>query len=101
MARKSLLNRNERRKALIGKYRERRAELKKVLSDPSAGSAEKAAALMALEKLPRDSSPIRVRNRCALTGRSRGTFRKFGLGRNVLREIAMNGEIPGVTKSSW
>jgi len=86
---------------MIAKYGERRKELKKVLSDPSAGSGMKAGALMALEKLPRDSSPIRVRNRCALTGRPRGTFRKFGLGRNILREIAMNGEIPGVTKSSW
>ena len=101
MARKSLINRNDRRARLVAAYRERRTALKKVLSDPAASAADKADALMRLEKMPRDSSPVRYRNRCALTGRSRGTFRKFGLGRNILREIAMNGEIPGVTKSSW
>ena len=90
-----------RREKLIAKYRGRRQELKKILGDPAAAPAQKAEALMRLEKLPRDSSPVRYRNRCSLTGRPRGTFRKFGLGRNILRQIAMNGEIPGVTKSSW
>ncbi len=101
MARKSLINRNAKRLHLIEKYSARRAELKKVLMDPSASMDAKAAALRAFAKMPRDSAKVRYRNRCALTGRSRGTFRKFGLGRNILREIAMNGEIPGVTKSSW
>lgn len=101
MARKSILNRNDNRLRLIEKHRERRKELKRVLSDRGATLDEKADALRGLERLPRDSSPVRFRRRCALTGRSRGTFRKFGLGRNILRKIAMSGEIPGVTKSSW
>lgn len=101
MAKKSLINRNNNRLRLIEKHRARRGELKAVLSSRTATSAEKAEALRGLERLPRDSSPVRYRNRCGITGRPRGTFRKFGLGRNVLRKFAMSGEIPGVTKSSW
>ena len=101
MARKAVLNRNARRIRLVAKYRVRRAQLRAVLKSAQATSGEKEAALRALQKLPRDSCAARVRSRCAITGRGRGVFRRFGLCRNMVRELSMSGKIPGVTKSSW
>ncbi len=101
MAKTSLINRNDKRRKAVKKHAGKRAELLAIANNPKAAQEERYEARLKLQKLPRDSSPVRVRNRCALTGRSRGTFRKFGLGRNKLREIAMRGEIPGVIKASW
>lgn len=101
MAKKSMIVRDEKRAALAGKYAAKRAELKRIIIDPEVGFEEKQAAIFALARLPRDSSPSRVRNRCRQTGRPRGYYRKFGLGRNKLREAAMNGDIPGLRKASW
>ena len=101
MAKTALINRNEKRRKEVKKYAAKRAELNAIANDPKAAQEERYDARLKLQKLPRDSSPVRVRNRCALTGRPRGTFRKFGMARNKLREIAMRGEIPGVTKASW
>ncbi|MBI1396629.1 MAG: 30S ribosomal protein S14 [Betaproteobacteria bacterium] len=101
MAKISLINREEKRRALVKKYAGKRAELMAVIQDASASDEDKAAARDKLQALPRNASPVRLRNRCALTGRPRGFFRKFGLGRNKVREIAMRGEIPGLTKASW
>ncbi len=101
MAKLSLINRDQKRRATVQKYAARRAELFAVLRDVRATDEAKATAREKLQQLPRDASPVRLRNRCALTGRPRGTFRKFGLARNKLREIAMRGEIPGVIKASW
>ena len=101
MAKKSTMARENRRRQLVDKHAPRRAELTKTISAPHTGSEEQWAAMMALQKLPRDSSPSRRRNRCVLTGRGRGCFRKFGLCRNKLREVIMRGEAPGVVKSSW
>ena len=101
MAKLSLINREQKRRATVKKYATKRAELLAVLSDIRASDEARNEAREKLQKLPRDASPVRLRNRCALTGRPRGTFRKFGLARNKLREIAMRGEIPGVIKASW
>ncbi|WP_116048154.1 30S ribosomal protein S14 [Amycolatopsis palatopharyngis] len=101
MAKKSKIAKNEQRKVVVARYAQRRAELKRVISAPSASAAEKSAAVSALQAMPRDSSPTRVRNRDAADGRPRGYFRQFGLSRVRLREMAHNGELPGVTKSSW
>jgi small subunit ribosomal protein S14 len=101
MAKTSLVNRNEKRRKQVKKYAAKRAELMAIANNPKVGQEERYEARLKLQKLPRDSSPVRVRNRCALTGRPRGTFRKFGMARNKLREIAMRGEIPGVIKASW
>ncbi|MDR1255911.1 MAG: 30S ribosomal protein S14 [Puniceicoccales bacterium] len=101
MAKKSSIARNERRKALVKKYVTRRMEIKKKLLDPTLSEVEYWAERRNMAKLPKDSSPIRVRNRCAVTGRSRGYHRWFGLSRIQLREMISFGEIPGVTKSSW
>ena len=101
MAKLSLINRNEKRRDTVKRLAGKRAELLAVANDPKVAQEERYEARLKLQKLPRDSSPVRVRNRCAMTGRPRGTFRKFGLGRNKLREIAMRGEIPGVIKASW
>ncbi|HTP46759.1 MAG TPA: 30S ribosomal protein S14 [Casimicrobiaceae bacterium] len=101
MAKTAVINRDEKRRLLVKKYAKKRAELLAILQDAKASDEVRAAARRKLEQLPRDSSPTRLRNRCALTGRPRGVFRKFGLGRNKLREIAMRGEIPGVVKASW
>ena len=101
MARKAVLNRNARRIKLVEKHRSRRSELRTVLKSIRATAEEKEAALRALQKLPRDSCAARVRSRCAITGRGRGVFRRFGLCRNMVRELSMGGRIPGVTKSSW
>ena len=101
MAKTALINRNDKRRKTVKKHAARRAELTAIATNPKVSQEERYEARLKLQKLPRDSSPVRVRNRCALTGRSRGTFRKFGLGRNKLREIAMRGEIPGIIKASW
>lgn len=101
MARKCKIEKNEQRKKLVAKYAAKRAELKAIISNPSSTWEEREAAQSKLQKLPRDASPIRVRNRCNLTGRSRAYYRKFGLSRIALRELAHSGELPGVTKSSW
>jgi small subunit ribosomal protein S14 len=101
MAKVALINRNEKRRDTVKRLAAKRAELLATANNPKLASEERYEARLKLQKLPRNASPVRVRNRCALTGRPRGTFRKFGLARNKLREIAMRGEIPGVTKASW
>ena len=101
MAKKSTVARETRRKHLVQKHAARRAELTKLISSPKTDSATQWEAMLALQKLPRDSSRSRRRNRCVLTGRAHGYFRKFGLCRNKLREVIMRGEAPGVVKSSW
>ena len=101
MAKKSMLAREVRRQKLSDKYAAKRAELKKKVLQADLTLEERMAASMALQKLPRDSNPNRIRNRCALTGRPRGYYRRFGLGRNKLREVIMRGEAPGATKASW
>ena len=101
MAKKSMVEREKKRRRTVERYRERRAELKRIIADRSTSPDDLAAALQALQRLPRDSSPVRLRNRCAITGRPRGYFKKFGLSRNKLREETMFGNIPGVSKASW
>ena len=101
MAKLALINRNEKRKKLVAKYAKRRAALLAIVENAKASDEERYAARLKLQQLPRNASPSRLRNRCEITGRPRGTFRKFGLARNKLREMAMRGEVPGVTKASW
>ncbi|UCD67053.1 MAG: 30S ribosomal protein S14 [Betaproteobacteria bacterium] len=101
MAKKALINRENRRRNTVSKFASKRGELMAVLKSSSASAEEKAAAREKLQKMPRNASPVRLRNRCALTGRPRGVFKKFGLARNKLREIALRGEIPGLIKASW
>ena len=101
MARQSIVNREQKRRNTVQKFAAKRAELKAGLGSSSASEEEKVQAREKLQKLPRDASPVRLRNRCALTGRPRGVFKKFGLARGKLREIALRGEIPGVIKASW
>ena len=101
MAKKSMIMRELKREKLAARYGKRRTELKAVIRNINSSDDERAAAQVKLNSLPRDSSPTRQRNRCAITGRPHGVYRKFGLGRNKLRESAMRGEIPGLTKASW
>jgi Ribosomal protein S14 len=101
MAKISKIVKNEKRKAMVARYAERRAELKKIINNPASTPEQIDEAVAKLQKLPRDASPVRVRNRCSMTGRPRGYLRKFGLSRVTLRELALRGQIPGVTKSSW
>lgn len=101
MAKKSVIARENKRKKLIASMAEKRATLKLRIIDPSESVEARWEAMLALQKLPRDSSSSRGRNRCALTGRPRGYYRNFGLCRNKLREVVMRGEAPGVTKASW
>jgi small subunit ribosomal protein S14 len=101
MAKISKVVKNNKRKKLVANYAERRAALKKIINNPSSTVEEVDAAVMKLQKIPRDASPIRVRNRCSQTGRPRGFLRKFGISRVALRELALQGQIPGVVKSSW
>ena len=101
MAKLALINRNEKRRQTVKRLAGKRAELLAIANNPKLAQEERYEARLKLQKLPRNASPVRVRNRCALTGRPRGTFRKFGLARNKLREIAMRGEIPGIIKASW
>ena len=101
MAKRSMINREVKRTKLVKQHGGKRVELKKIISSATASYEDKLAAATKLQKLPRDSSPSRQRNRCALTGRSRGVYRKFGLGRNKLREATMRGDVPGLRKASW
>ncbi len=101
MAKLALINREKKRAQLVEKYAGKRADLKAIIDDQSKTEEERYEARLKLQALPRNANPTRQRNRCAVTGRPRGTFRKFGLARNKLREFAMRGEIPGLTKASW
>ena len=101
MAKKSMIAREKKRTKLVKQYRTRRDELKATIADEEVDFEQKMAAVTALAKLPRDSSPARQRNRCRITGRPHGYYRKFGLSRNKLREAAMRGDVPGLVKASW
>jgi small subunit ribosomal protein S14 len=96
-----MINREVRRLRTVKKYAAKRSELKKLLANPSTPEEERQQARQKFQSLPRDASPCRIRNRCRLTGRPHGYYRKFGLGRNKLREMAMQGFIPGLVKASW
>ena len=101
MAKTSMVEREKKRTKTVAKYAKKRAELKAIIADVTASDEDRWDAGVKLQKLPRDSSPVRQRNRCALTGRPHGYYRKFGLARNKLREHAMRGDIPGLVKASW
>ena len=101
MAKTSMVNRDVKRAKLAKQHGAKRAALKKIISSTTASYEEKMEAVVKLQKLPRDSSESRQRNRCELSGRSRGVYRKFGLGRNMLRKATMNGDVPGLRKASW
>ncbi|MDK2796559.1 MAG: small subunit ribosomal protein [Tepidiphilus sp.] len=101
MAKKSMINREEKRRKLVAKYAAKREALLAKIQDMSLSEEERMQARFELQQLPRNASPARLRNRCAITGRPRGTFRKFGLCRHKLREMAFRGEVPGMTKASW
>jgi small subunit ribosomal protein S14 len=101
MAKKSMLMRQKRREAEVKRFAAKRAELKELIRNPKTSDDVKLEAQKKLQKLPRDANPVRLRNRCALTGRPHGYYRKFGLSRTKLRETTMRGEIPGLSKASW
>jgi small subunit ribosomal protein S14 len=101
MAKKSMIMREAKRTKLVGRQAAKRKALKAIVRSIHSSDEERAVAQSKLNDLPRDGSPTRQRNRCAITGRPHGVYRKFGLARNKLREAAMNGEIPGLTKASW
>lgn len=101
MAKLALINREQKRRRTVAKFAVRRAALLATINDAKRSDEERQEARDKFQQLPRNASPVRLRNRCKLTGRPRGVFRKFGLGRNKLREIAMRGEIPGLIKASW
>ncbi|MEN8168623.1 MAG: 30S ribosomal protein S14 [Pseudomonadota bacterium] len=101
MAKVSMVEREKKRAKLVKKYAAKRAEIKAQMKNPDLGMDELEALVVKLQKLPRDSSPVRKRNRCEITGRPHGYYRKFGLGRNKLREAAMRGDVPGLRKASW
>jgi small subunit ribosomal protein S14 len=101
MAKASMVNRELKRQRMVKKYGARRSELKAKVINPDLSEEDRNEAKIALNKMPRDSSSTRLRNRCALTGRPHGFYRKFGLGRNKLREAAMRGDVPGLVKASW
>jgi len=101
MAKLSIINREKRKVKTVAKYAAKRAEIKRILRDPKTSADDKEAAQVQLQKLPRDANPIRLRNRCRITGRPHGYYRKFGLSRTKLREAAMRGDIPGLVKASW
>ena len=101
MAKTALIERELKRDNLVAKYAKKHAELKAIANDAKRSDDERAQARLALQKLPRNANPTRQRNRCEMTGRPRGTFRQFGLGRAKIRELAFEGQIPGVTKASW
>ncbi len=101
MAKLSLINREKKKRKVVAKYKTKRAELTAVIDNPRLSDDERQMARDKFHALPRNSSPSRLRNRCQITGRPRGTYRKFGLGRTKLREAAMRGEIPGLVKASW
>jgi small subunit ribosomal protein S14 len=101
MAKTSMIKREERREKLVKRYAAKRAALKEAIRSPKSTDAEREEAVRKLQSLPRDSSASRQRKRCAITGRSRGVYRKFGLGRTKLREATMRGDVPGLRKASW
>ena len=101
MAKISKVVKNNKRKATVAKYAVKRAELKKIINNPQSSFEQIDEAVLGLQKMPRDASSVRVRNRCSQTGRPRGFLRKFGISRVALRELALRGQIPGVVKSSW
>ena len=101
MAKKSMIMRERKRVATVKRFAAKRAEYKRVIRDPNSTDDERERAQLKLQALPRNASPVRMRNRCAVSGRPKGYYRKFGLGRNMLREAAMRGEIPGLSKASW
>ena len=101
MAKISIINRNIKRIKLVRKYAEKRSSLASIINNLTLSEEDRHNARIKLQKLPRDSSPVRLRNRCSLTGRPRGVYSKFGLGRSKLRDIAMSGKIPGIIKASW
>ena len=101
MAKKSKIARNQQRAVIVDRYRTQRAELKKALVDPNSSDEQREAARIGLQKLPRDASPVRLRNRDAIDGRPRGNLSRFGISRVRFRDMAHRGELPGITKSSW
>jgi len=101
MAKKSMIQRELKRQKLVSRHAKKRAELKAIIRNVNSSDDERDVAQAKLNAMPRDASPSRQRNRCAITGRPHGVYRKFGLARNKLREAAMRGEIPGLTKASW
>jgi small subunit ribosomal protein S14 len=101
MAKKSMLMRQRKRERMVKRYAAKRAELKELIRDPRTSDEDKATAQQQLQAMPRDSNPVRLRNRCAITGRPHGYYRKFGLSRTKLRETTMRGEVPGLRKASW
>jgi small subunit ribosomal protein S14 len=101
MAKLAVVNRDKKRRKTVAKFAARRAALFAIINDVKQSDEDRQAAREQLQQLPRNASPVRLRNRCKLTGRPRGVFRKFGLARNKLREIALRGEIPGLIKASW
>ncbi len=101
MAKLALINRDEKRRKMVEKYAAKRAALLAIVEDLSRSEEERYEARQKFQALPRNASPVRLRNRCKLTGRPRGVYRKFGLGRSKLRDFVMRGEVPGMTKASW
>lgn len=101
MAKKSMIEREKKRAKIVNRFAAKRLALKKVIADSKSSDEERRDAMLALQKLPRNASPSRMRNRCSMTGRPKGYYRKFGLGRNKLREETMEGNIPGLRKASW
>ena len=101
MAKSSMVERDKKRERMVARFAKKRAALKEIVNNRSASDEEKWEAQMSLQKLPRNASPVRQRRRCGITGRPHGVYRKFGLGRNKLREAAMRGDIPGLVKASW
>jgi len=101
MAKTAVVNRDRKRRVTVKKFAAKRKELLEVINNQRLSPEDRYAARLKMQQLPRDASPVRLRNRCALTGRPRGVYKKFGLGRSKLRDIALRGEIPGVIKASW
>ena len=101
MAKVSMIARENKRIKMVQKFAKKREELKKVISDVNLSDEERYEARLKLQKLPRDTSPVRLQRRCQITGRPHAVYRRFGLSRNKLRELAMNGDVPGLVKSSW
>ena len=101
MSKLALINRNEKRKKLVAKFAKKRDALQAIIDDPKASDETRYEARLKIQALPRNANKTRIRNRCALTGRPRGVYSKFGLGRNKLRDFAMKGEVPGIVKASW